>query len=144
MKTAELCKSKIEILLASDHPIDRFVGALGTMNMDCVDAMIGDLEQCNKTTKYEFYSQLTELYDQSKKAGDHYFRIYSAHYTSLLSPSPDLKAFCFMGNFTGNYFSLGFKTENKKIISFSEWEHTACPVAKKQGARLLVLTRAPF
>lgn len=144
MNSNGMCESKIEFLLTSKKHLERFVGALCTMNMDCVDEMIEAVEHCNGVSKYQFYSQLTALYDRSKKAGDQYFKVYAAHCGSPDCNKKEEKAFLFAADYTGNYFGLSFKVDNGRVVSFSECCGIRCPVAKKEGARPLFLLHFPF
>ena len=137
-------KSKIQYLLESDKHLDRLVGSICTMDLDCVDCVIGDIQHCNNSTKYEFYSQLTNLFDYSKKSGDKYFKVYAASCAASDCNNNDCIRYLFTGNHTGNYFGFNFKVERGKVVWFAECVCIQSPVATKPGAELLMVSPNPF
>ncbi len=138
------CLSRINHLLNSEKHLDRIIGALCTLDMDCFDSMIEDMQRCNNVSKHEFYCQLTRFFDSTKKDGDRFFRVYSAQCENASCNKCGIRFFVFVADFTNNYIGIKFYLEGDKVTSFAECGSIRCPVAMKSESKKLFFSVNPF
>lgn len=137
-------RPKADLLLKSGKRLDQFIAGFCFMEPDIVYSMLENVHSCNNTSQDEFYTQLTELFTYCERKGDRNFRVYSAMCRNTECNTCDKKSVVFVADQSGNYIGLSFTMANDTILQFKECVSVRTPVALKQTAKRLYLSKLPF